>query len=166
MSRWGHDKSNNAILNAAISVVVAGSISSGHHVYGALVYETPWRIAVSLWIPGFVLLVLSMLYLLWQYADRTAGTIAAWIILFGAVIFQAGFTMFECVYSHVLKNVLYFGGASQSVLERLFPAPAYHLPNNLLFELTGVAQLAGFWAAWCAWQVFANRSIEKIAARP
>jgi len=44
----------------------------------------------------------------------------------------------------------FFGAASQEVLLQLFPAPAYHLPDNLLFELTGVAQLAGFWAAWCA----------------
>ena len=161
MSSSGHAQSKKTIFKAAISVTVAGVISSGHHVYGALVYETPWRLAVSLWIPGSVLLVLSMLFLLWKYADRTAATIAAWIVLFGGVIFQAGFTIFECVYSHVLKNVLFFGGASQEVLLRLFPAPVYHLPDNLLFELTGVAHLAGFWAAWCAWRVFGDRSIEK-----
>jgi hypothetical protein len=139
-------KSGNAAANAAISVMVAGLISSGHHV------------VVSLWIPAFVLLVLSALYLLWKYEGRTAGNIGRWLVLFGGVIFQTGFTIFECVYSHLLKNVLFFGGASQEFLEQLFPVPTYHLPDNLLFELTGVAQLAGFWAAWCAWCAFAQHS--------
>ena len=151
-------KSENAAANAAISVMVAGLISSGHHVYGAVQYETPWRLVVSLWIPAFVLLVLSALYLLWKYEGRTAGNIGRWLVLFGGVIFQTGFTIFECVYSHFLKNVFFFGGASQEFLEQLFPVPTYHLPDNLLFELTGVAQLAGFWAAWCAWCAFAQHS--------
>ena len=158
MSFSGRVPSRSSMFNAAISVAVAGLISSGHHVYGAFVYETPWRLVVSLWIPAFVLLVLSMLLLLRRYPNRTVGTVAAWIVLLGGVIFQAGFTLFECVYSHVLKNILFFGGASQDVLEWLFPAPAYHLPDNLLFELTGIAQLAGFWAALCAWRVFAQYS--------
>ena len=161
MSLSGRAQSRSAISNAAISAIVAGLISSGHHVYGALVYETPWRLVVSLWIPAFVLLILFMLFLLRKYEHRAAATIAAWIVLFGGAIFQAGFTIFESVYSHVLKNILFFGGASQEVLEWLFPAPAYHLPDNLLFELTGVAQLAGFWAAWCAWRAFARHSIKK-----
>lgn len=147
-----------AVAKAAVSVLIAGVISSGHHVYGALLYDTPWRLVVSLWIPAFVMLVLSSLLLLWKYADRAVATVSAWTVLLLGVIFQAGFTIFECVYSHILKIALFFGGASQDLLNSLFPAPAYHLPDNLLFELTGVAQIAGLWAAWCAWRVFAIRS--------
>ncbi|MBT8081904.1 MAG: hypothetical protein KJP08_09530 [Gammaproteobacteria bacterium] len=161
MSSSGHAQSRRTFVTAAVSVSVAGLISSGHHVYGALAYETPWRLAVSLWIPAFVLFVLSMLFLLWKYANRPVANIAAWFVLFSGVVFQAGFTLFECVYSHVLKNILFFGGVSQEVLLRLFPAPTYHLPDNMLFELTGVAQLAGFWAAWCAWRVFQKHLIRK-----
>lgn len=50
-----------AVAKAATSVLIAGVISSGHHVYGALLYDTPWRLVVSLWIPAFVMLVLSSL---------------------------------------------------------------------------------------------------------
>jgi hypothetical protein len=163
MTPSGAAQSRSAIFKAAISVIVAGLISSGHHVYGALVYDTSWRLVVSLWIPAFVLLILFMFFLLRKYANRMTATIAAWLILFGGVIFQAGFTIFESVYSHVVKNILFFGGASRDTLERLYPAPAYHLPDNFLFELTGVAQLAGFWAAWCAWRVFARRSAMSTA---
>jgi hypothetical protein len=156
MSLSGRGPSLSSTFKAAISVTIAGVISSGHHVYGAFEYETPWRLVVSLWIPAFVLLILSMLFVLRRYAGRLATTTAMWIVLLGGVIFQVGFTMFECMYSHILKNILFFGGASQKVLEQLFPPPAYHLPDNLLFELTGVAQLAGFLAAWYAWRVFAE----------
>ncbi len=150
-------RSRNIIVKAAIGVAVAGAISGGHHVYGAIVYERPWRVLVSLWIPAFVALVLAMLYLHWKLAKRISGEIAAWIVFAGGVVFQTGFTLFECVYSHILKLVLFFGGASQTTLARLFPAPAYHLPDDLFFELTGVLQLAGFWAAWLAWRVFTQR---------
>jgi hypothetical protein len=146
------------VTRAAISVIVAGMISSAHHVYGAIVYETPWRLLVSLWIPAFVVLVLIALYLHWKFADRVVGVISGWLVFFCGVVFQTGFTLFEYVYSHVLKILLFFAGTPEAILYRLYPAPTYHLPDNLLFELTGVLQLAGFVAAWLAWRVFAQRA--------
>jgi len=65
--------------------------------------------------------------------------------------------MFEWVYSHVLKNILFFGGVSQSISEKLYSAPAYHLPGNLFFEFTGLLQLVGFIAAWFAYRVFKDQ---------
>lgn len=46
----------------------------------------------------------------------------------------------EGLYNHALKNILFFGGASTATLQRLFPAPTYEMPNDLLFEVTGVLQ--------------------------
>lgn len=99
-----------------------------------------------------------MLYLYYRIPHRPLGRFAVWVVLLAGVVFQTGFTLFECVYSHVLKNALYFGGVSREILLQLFPAPAYHLPDNLWFEITGAAQLAGLWAAWCAWRVFSERA--------
>ena len=82
-------------------------------------------------------------------------------IFFGAVVFQTGFTVFECVYSHVLKNLLYFFDVPLSILERLYPEPAYHLPDNLFFEFTGLLQLVGLLAAWFAYRVFLDRPWDK-----
>ncbi|MBT8148170.1 MAG: hypothetical protein KJN90_15025, partial [Gammaproteobacteria bacterium] len=124
-------------MNTAICISFAGLVSSGHHIYGAIIYETPWRIGVSLWIPGIACLILSMLYLLWKYPGTLVADLAAWIVLVGGVIFQSGFTMFECVYSHVLKIILFVVDTPQNILELLYPAPAYHLPDNIVFELTG-----------------------------
>jgi hypothetical protein len=63
--------------------------------------------------------------------------------MLGALALAFPFAMiglFEGGYNHVLKNVLYFGGATRDLLQALFPAPTYELPNNLLFELSGIAQ--------------------------
>ena len=142
------------MLLALVSGVVAGLISSLHHWYGAIAYNTPWRVGVSYWIMGLIFVVYSMLYLYWKHADKFAGKIAMWIFFLFAVIFQTGFILFECVYSHILKNIFYFSGMSQSTLERLYPVPAYHLPDNLFFELTGLLQLVGFMAVWFAYRIF------------
>lgn len=128
-----------------------------HHWYGAIAYDTPWRLVVSLWIPGFVLIVLASLYLYWRRVGTKVGSVAFWVFFLGAVVFQFGFTMFECVYSHVLKGALYYGGASEGLLIRLFPPPAYHLPDNLLFEFTGLLQLFGLLAAWWSYRVVRDR---------
>ena len=149
--------SKKLIFLAVISGLIAGLVSSVHHWYGAIAYNTPWRVGVVYWIVGFVLIVYSLLYVYWKNIDNIVGQITIWIFLFGTVIFQAGFILFECVYSHVLKNIFYFGGISQSSLEHLYPAPAYHLPNNLFFEFTGLLQLIGFVAVWFAYQVFKDR---------
>lgn len=143
---------NTYAVRAAVGTAVAGLVSTAHHLYGAIAYDTPWRLIVSLWIPGFVLIVLSALYLCRRRVGTRVGSIALWIFFLGAVVFQFGFTLFECVYSHVLKNTLYYGGASEEFLLRLFPPPAYHLPDNLLFEFTGLLQLIGLLAVWWSYQ--------------
>lgn len=149
--------SKKLIALAVISGIIAGLISSIHHWYGAIAYDTPWRAGVSYWIIGLVFIVYSLLYVYWNNIDNIVGKIAIWIFLFSAVIFQAGFIVFECVYSHVLKNLLFFGGMSTKNLNQLFPSPAYHLPDNLFFELSGLLQLVGFVAVWYAYKVFKVR---------
>jgi len=149
--------SKKLITLAIFSGVIAGLISSIHHWYGAIEYNTPWRAGVTYWIAGSVLIVYSLLFVYLKNLNNIVGKISIWAFLFSAVIFQAGFIMFECVYSHVLKNIFFFAGMSKSTLEKLYPAPAYHLPDNMFFEFTGLSQLVGFVAVWYAYQVFKNR---------
>lgn len=153
---------SNSVRLAVIGLVLSGVASSGHHVFGALLYDTPWRLVVSLWIPGFVLLVGAALFI---YSRQTGGLVervAIWVVFLGGAVFQMGFTLFECVYSHILKNILFFAGVDQTILLRLYPPPAYHLPDNLFFELTGISQVVGLWAAWLAWHVFRARQDERV----
>ena len=157
MTSFDYSKSRKLTVAAVISGIIAGVISSIHHWYGAIAYDTPWRAGVTYWIAGLVFVVYSLLYLYWKNVGNAVGKVSIWLFFLGAVIFQAGFITFECVYSHVLKNILFFGGVSEPVLERLYPSPAYHLPDNMFFEVTGLLQLVGFVAVWFAYRVFREK---------
>jgi len=63
------------------------------------------------------------------------------IILIFSIILIGGY---EGVYNHALKNVFFFSGASETILDKMFPPSMYVMPNNFLFELTGVMQAAIF----------------------
>lgn len=46
----------------------------------------------------------------------------------------------EGLYNHVVKNALYWIGLP-GPWTRLFPPPTYEMPNDLLFEVTGILQV-------------------------
>ena len=48
--------------------------------------------------------------------------------------------VFEGLYNHILKNAFFFAGASGNTLQLMFPPPTYEMPNDFLFEFTGVLQ--------------------------
>ena len=157
MASFEYSKSKKLIVFAVVGGIIAGIISSVHHWYGAIVYETPWRAGVAYWIMGSVLVVYSLLFIYWKNLDNVVGRISIWLFFFSAVVFQAGFVTFECVYSHVLKNILFFAGTPDFLLYKLYPSPAYHLPDNVFFEITGNLQLVGFAAVWYGYRVFSCR---------
>lgn len=116
------------------------AITSIHHAYGAYIYHTPWRLHVlMLSIPVIVLTMLLHRRLQKKEDNRHKAIFwIYWIItLIPSIIFIG---LFEGVYNHFLKNVLFLGGLRHDILLQLFPLPTYELPHDLLFELTGVLQ--------------------------
>jgi peroxiredoxin len=112
-----------------------------HHLYGARLYGTPWRSHVVYFSIPAAILIAVLLFLAWRYEARTFGRVAARFGMLLALIFPIGLIgVFEGGYNHLLKNCLYFGGATDLV-RQLFPPPHYELPHNVFFEVTGVAQL-------------------------
>jgi hypothetical protein len=112
-------------------------VTTFHHFYGAKVYNTPWRKDVGT-NGGIILLAcLLLLYLYDHYGKRT------FLILYLAIsflVFDLGIGLFEGLYNHILKNILFFSGMSSTTWRRLFPAPAYEIPDNIVFESTGILQ--------------------------
>jgi hypothetical protein len=43
-----------------------------------------------------------------------------------------------------LKNVFFFSGVDETLLNQMFPPPKYVMPNDFIFEFTGVMQAAIF----------------------
>ncbi len=111
-----------------------------HHGYGAAVYDEPFRLHVALFaIP--VILVLVATYAGYGRAkSETARKILLTTFLGVTVVFSILLIgLYEGGYNHVVKNILYFTDVSKDVLDRIYPS-IYELPNDLVFELTGIVQ--------------------------
>ena len=130
-----------AYRRAGQHALAALLLTSVHHAYGAYVYDTPWRYHVVLVSVPAAVMILGALALLrvhpsWLPWRLTRGLLVLTIL---AVVLAIG--AFEGGYNHAAKNLLYFGGAFPALTARLFPAPTYVMPDNVFFEITGIAQV-------------------------
>jgi hypothetical protein len=122
-------------------------LTTVHHVYGASVYRTPWRLHVAPVSAAAAAAMIGALRIIRRPAATGIARVAFWT--FAGVTFLlpvVGIGLFEGGYNHVLKNALYFGGASPTLMRHLFPPPTYEMPNDAFFEVTGMMQaiLGGF----------------------
>ena len=117
-------------------------LTTVHHVYGAYLYQTPWRLHVG-FVSGFAAAaILGSFMVARRGTDDATTAVAFWSFAVITLVFPVLLIgVFEGGYNHVLKNALYFGGASPALLHRLFPPPTYEKPGDLIFEMTGVFQL-------------------------
>ena len=145
------DRELTRVTPSALGILLLTSV---HHAYGAYAYDTPWRLHVVLIsaLVGMAILVLRPL--LRRPAGSALGEIAFWTFTAIVLVVPIGLIgLFEGAYNHGVKNMLYVGGASPTLMTRLFPPPTYELPNDLFFELTGTAQAV--WGVIAGHQLFA-----------
>lgn len=113
-------------------------LTSIHHIYGAYVYDTPWRLHILFFsVPVLVFNGVT--------ARKKSNRFLVYTLLLANFIITACLIgLFEGVYNHLLKDLLFFAGTSSDIMVKLFPPPTYVMPNNFFFEFTGVLQaLAG-----------------------
>lgn len=130
--------------NVALSILAVYLITSVHHVYGAWLYETPWRNHIAY--QGFTWLMISYVILLishkWNYQ------LIKWIfIAFAGFFFVGAIGFYEGLYNHILKNIMHFAGVNHELMVKLYPPPKYELPNDFLFEFSGIATFVI--CMWC-----------------
>jgi len=128
-------------------------LTSIHHAYGAYVYNTPWRYHAVLVAGITVPLIFGALAVMRSHRSGMLRMLAQGLFVVGTLgvaVLMIG--TFEGLYNHVVKNLLYFGGASSALMMRLFPAPTYEMPNDVFFEITGVLQVVP--AALVAWYLY------------
>jgi hypothetical protein len=133
-----HDYEVRALWWAIASMVM----TTVHHVYGAVIYHTPWRDHAAI-VAVVTVLVSAAAFRIHRSpaTSKRAGKIAFWsfvvVILLTAVL---AIGLFEGGYNHTLKNILYFTTGDAALMQRLFPPPTYEMPNDAFFEITGVLQ--------------------------
>ncbi len=74
--------------------------------------------------------------------------------------------LYEGVYNHLFKNLLFFAGVNGQTMASLFPPPMYEMPNDFLFELTGVLQALLRDTTWVLFHCDAGESANEAAERP
>lgn len=125
-------------------------LTTVHHVYGGIVYNTPWREHAAIVAVVTGLFMVGLLRIHRSSFGERGGQIAFWLFVIVTLIVPVLFVgVVEGGYNHVLKNILYFTSSDRSLLERLFPSPTYEIPNDAFFEITGVLQFpVGLVAGW------------------
>ena len=124
---------------SALAVLLLTTV---HHVYGAYIYNTPWRYHVAIVSTVTAAILFASLRVLRRQTGRIVRKIAFWtfaVVTLAIPVITIG--IFEGCYNHAVKDVLYFTGASTELMQRLFPPPTYEMPNDAFFEITGVLQL-------------------------
>lgn len=123
-----------------------------HHGYGAAIYDEPFRLHVALFALPVIIVLLA------AYAGFEKMRSPAWrnilltIFLVVTVVFPVlTIGVYEGGYNHVVKNVLYFAGVPIDILNQMYPS-IYELPNDLVFELTGMAQF--FTGVQCVVEIY------------
>jgi hypothetical protein len=128
-------------VKAGVSSAAVLVLTTVHHLYGAAIYNTPWRAHIAMPAMSAMLFIIGALYVSHRKAATRLGKVARWLAIgVIALIPVAWIGLFEGGYNHVVKDVLYFSGMPLSLMQRLFPPPLYELPDDVFFELTGVLQ--------------------------
>jgi len=125
------------VSRLSVALMVLTSI---HHAYGAIIYNTPWRLHVLMISVPVIIFTVIFYYRFLKKGIRTRSVFFGVYLVLTLVASVALIGLFEGVYNHLLKNALFYTGASQQTLAYLFPPPAYEMPNDFWFELTGVLQ--------------------------
>ena len=130
-----------------LSILIATTI---HHVYGAWLFDTPWRLhIVFISIPVALGMVVAVLVAV-QGGGSLAGHVASWAF----ILLNAGFAialigLYEGGYNHLLPNIQYVLAVDHPLREGL-----YDPPDDLVFQLSGIAQfVVAAIAAWQLWRV-------------
>jgi len=112
-----------------------------HHFYGSIIYPLVFRAyAAVFFIP--VALLEWFLYQRYRRAvdKKRKRSYSVLFQLLAGIIPLLLVGLFEGGYNHFLKDVLFFSGVDPAVLLKMFPPPAYEMPDNFIFEFTGVLQ--------------------------
>jgi thiol-disulfide isomerase/thioredoxin len=155
------------LATAGLSAVAVLLLTIGHHLYGASLYQTPWRAHIAHHGAFGIIVILAAMVVTWKWPDARVGRGALWVFTIVTALFPVAWIgLFEGGYNHVVKNTLYFGGLSDELMRMLFPPPTYELPNDLLFEITGVLQFfIALVTAQATYQLVRNLVDNRMATR-
>ncbi len=140
-------------MNASRKTLLASTglllLTAVHHLYGAVLYDTPWRNHIAV-VVAPVLVAMVVAFEIYRRRPSTPlGRTSLFVFAVLTLVVPVGaIGFFEGGYNHLVKDLLFFGGAPSAALDRLFPESLYEMPDDFLFEASGVLQFFfGLYAA-------------------
>ncbi len=125
------------VSRLSVALMVLTSI---HHAYGAIIYNTPWRLHILMISVPVIVFTIIFYYWFLKKGIRTKSLFFGIYLVLTLVASVALIGLFEGVYNHLSKNALFYTGVSHDTLVFLFPPPTYEMPNDFWFEFTGMMQ--------------------------
>jgi hypothetical protein len=125
------------LINSLVATIGMYVLTSLHHAYGAWLYKTPWRLHVVY--QGLIILLITGAFL-FLYEWRKKKVFLFLYLVMAGLFFGGLIGLYEGFYNHLVKNILFFSGLSNNAMRWFYPASMYELPNDWLFEITGVLQ--------------------------
>lgn len=145
--------SGRSTILATLGAMGVLAMTSIHHAYGAIVFETPYR-----WHIIFISIPVALVILATARVARSGGSamisrVASWLYLGLVVLFViAAIGIYEGGYNHLIPNIQYVLGVEHPLREDLYEAP-----DDLFFQLTGIAQFAlAMLTAWWLWKLVSS----------
>ena len=135
----GTKAGKTAEFRVGIAVLAILLLTSVHHVWGAYVFDTPFRLHIVFVAIPAAAAIIGVLYLA---ATRTGaiGTMARWTAIAATALLPIALIgIYEGGYNHILKNLEYFLAGADAARAR-FPSPTYEMPSDLFFEASGALQ--------------------------
>jgi hypothetical protein len=133
------------VRRIALVFTLQAAISSAHHIYGGLVYDSVVRLAQPFLALVELLVVFGLLY--WYRRSRAGWVLTAFVIAMLLVGIVQG--LFHSLYGHVYKDLLFLAGIGSDRVRDFFlpvtPNDFVYPPNDVFFEATGVAEVVTIW---------------------
>ncbi len=125
----------------AIGTFLLVALTTIHHIYGGFRYDTSWRIIMPIFF--FLPMLILTLYFQALVLKNNSKVMLMVYSVFEFVGWIAVLGFGEGGYNHVLKNILYFDGASEDLMVKMFPpefgaTKLFEVPNDWFFEITGI----------------------------
>lgn len=132
------EEPRSAEFAAGASAVFILLLTSIHHAWGAAIYDTPWRLHIVFISVPVAIVIAAMLYI--SSNGRAWNALARWAAILVILVFPIAMIGFwEGGFNHLVKNIVFFVHG-EAAARSLFPSADFEMPNDLIFEVTGVMQ--------------------------
>ena len=129
------------IKQVTLAFLAQVTLTSIHHVYGGLIYDSTLRLAQPIFAGIEFLIVLGVLF--WYRRTKSGVALTLFSVLIALVGVVQG--LFHTIYGHAYKDILFLIGVPADRVRNFFlpviPNDFIYPPNDVFFEATGLLEL-------------------------